>query len=208
MCAEDAAFISDSEAFGLKKRTKIFLCSLFLNSKLLLSHNSLICTWFVLHTISLDLWRRMTERNILLLKSAMSAAKSMSPLKHKNYEKAFREICDGTKETNIWWNVSTWWEQCGSHLDASQQTCEIIFLLGLGYGLAAENQQKLFKYNVSEFLFPDLIYFSVFSFPHHLLINCFSLSSAAFFRFEPTWRISTWALSRSSRTTLCSLAIT
>ena len=64
--------------------------------------------------------------------------------------------------------------------------------------------QKLLRYprisisfSVSFFLICNL----------YLLINCFSLSSAAFFRFEPTWRISTWALSRSSRTTLCSLAI-
>ena len=64
--------------------------------------------------------------------------------------------------------------------------------------------QKLLRYprisisfSVSFFLICNL----------YLLINCFSLSSAAFFRFDPTWRISTWALSRSSRTTLCSLAI-
>ena len=42
----------------------------------------------------------MTERNILLLKSAMSAAKSMSPLRHK-YEEAFQEKHDVTKETNM-----------------------------------------------------------------------------------------------------------
>ena len=42
----------------------------------------------------------MTERNILLLKSAMSAAKSMSPLRHK-YEEAFQEIHYATKETNM-----------------------------------------------------------------------------------------------------------
>ena len=56
--------------------------------------------------------------------------------------------------------------------------------------------------NSSEF--QDCVFFINF----HLLINCFSLSSAAFFRFDPTWRMSTCALSRSSRTPLCSLKIT
>ena len=41
----------------------------------------------------------MTERNILLLKSAISAAKSMSPLKNK-YEEAFQEIRDKYDEMN------------------------------------------------------------------------------------------------------------
>ena len=91
LCAEDAAFISDSDAFGLK-RTKIFLCSVIVIQNLF----NFICMK-MFHMI--NLWRRMTERNILLLKSAISAAKSMSPLKNK-YEEVFQEIHKITNMTN------------------------------------------------------------------------------------------------------------
>ena len=69
----------------------------------------------------------------------------------------------------------------------------------------ASGQKQLLAFvflNSSEF--QDCVFFINF----HLLINCFSLSSAAFFRLDPTWRMSTCALSRSSRTPLCSLKIT
>ena len=101
---------------------------------------------------SLNLWRRMTERNILRLKSAMSAAKSMSPLRNKKESSGMEVATENVKEScgmkpsfsrnpphSKWINHNkplraqksshrylsfvTWWEQCESHLYASQQTC-------------------------------------------------------------------------------------
>ena len=101
---------------------------------------------------SLHLWRRMTERNILRLKSAMSAAKSMSPLKNKKESSGMEVTTENEKEScgmkpsisrnppcSKWNDLDkpliaqksshrylsfvTWWEQCESHLYASQQTC-------------------------------------------------------------------------------------
>ena len=101
---------------------------------------------------SLHLWRRMTERNILRLKSAMSAAKSMSPLRNKKESSGMEVATENVKEScgmkpsfsrnpphSKWINHNkplraqksshrylsfvTWWEQCENHLYASQQTC-------------------------------------------------------------------------------------